>query len=74
MHPVITSEILATRRADLLREAQHARLVAAARRTGKVGPVRWRRRLGARLVRAGEALQGCAPRPVALSRSGRSAS
>ena len=72
MHPVITGELINARRTELLREAREARLVATARRSGGIGPARWRRRLGARLIRAGEALQGCAPPPVALPPSVRS--
>lgn len=58
MHPVITGEVIAARHADLLREAEHARRVAAARRLGAIGPAGWRSRVGVLLIGLGEAVAG----------------
>jgi len=55
MHPM-TTEVIAARRADLLREAEHARRVAAARHRGALGTNAWRARIGALLIGLGEAV------------------
>jgi hypothetical protein len=53
MHPVTTADVIAARHADLLREAERARRVAAARRRGALTTASWRSRIG-----AGEAVAG----------------
>jgi hypothetical protein len=63
MLPVTTIEVVAARHADRLREADHARRVAAARRRGALAPAAWRSRVGAVLIGLGEAVAG-RPRAV----------
>jgi hypothetical protein len=72
MHPV-TTEVIAARRADLLREAEHARRVAAARRRGALEPRAWRARVGGALIGLGEAVAGRPRAALALPQSERRA-
>jgi hypothetical protein len=58
MYSVITAEVVAARHADLLREAERARRVAAARRRGAIRSAGWRSRTGALLIGFGEAVAG----------------
>lgn len=70
MHPV-TTEVMAARHADLLREAERARRVAEARRRGAMAPAPWRSRVGALLIGLGEAVAGRQPAVLALSQTER---
>jgi hypothetical protein len=58
MYSVLEAEVVAARHADLLREAERARRVAAARRQGAIGPGGWRSRVGALLIGFGETVAG----------------
>jgi hypothetical protein len=58
MHPAITADVMAARHADLLREAEQARRVLAARRRNRSEPSRWRSRVGAILIALGETIEG----------------
>ena len=71
MHPLTTTEVVAARHADLLREAQRARRVAAARRRGALAPAGWRPRLGAVLIGLGEAVAGHPRAALAASQAKR---
>jgi hypothetical protein len=72
MHPM-TTEVIAARRADLLREAERARRVAAARRRGALGRSTWRVRVGALFIGLGEAVAGRPRAALALPQSERRA-
>jgi hypothetical protein len=58
MHSVVEADLVAARHADLLREAERARRVAAARRRGAIRSAGWRSRTGALLIGLGEAVAG----------------
>ena len=58
MHPVTTADMIAARHADLVREAEHARRVAAARRRGAITTAPWRSRIGGALIALGETVAG----------------
>jgi hypothetical protein len=51
MHGAILGYLAAMRHADLMREAQHARRVAAVRRNRTTPPAVWHRRVGGLLIR-----------------------
>jgi hypothetical protein len=57
MHP---ADVVAARHADLLREAEQARRVLAARRVQGRATRSWRSRVGARLIALGVSLGGSA--------------
>lgn len=61
-----SADVMAARHTDLLREAEQARRVLAARRRNGDATRRWRSRVGARLIALGETIGG-SPAPAALS-------
>ena len=63
MHPELIHTTAELHLDDLRREADHARLVAAAR-----GSRAWRRRAGAALIRAGRRVSGEPAEPVTRPR------
>ena len=71
MHP---ADVMAARHTDLLREADHARRVLAARRRNGNTTRGWRSRVGARLIALGESMGGSPAAPAwSLPRTERSA-